>query len=256
MVKEIYKMKDKSDSYTIKKKDIFNLPMRLLILGKTGCGKSGLLGNMMLRDDFYRNDFLPENIFIFSGSVKGDMKLKQIIEQLEIPSSNVFDNYDEDAAHVIYDMLVDNFNEKVREKVKPDQSLFIFDDLGFSNLQRQNKKNDIMSRILCNGRKYLISTITLNQRITQLSRTAREQVSGAIIHKCSNKDLDLVDSDFNYLKDKKKFKQMFRNNTEGNHDFLVINFSNGKNIYQNKRFENICLCENNKNECGGVKQPF
>jgi len=254
MVHEIYKMKDKSDSFTKPKKGIFDLPMRLLILGKTGCGKSGLLGNMMLRDDFYRGDFLPENIFIFSGSVKGDMKLHQIIEQLEIPSSNVFDSYDEVAGNVIYDMLVDNYNEAVREKQKPEHSLIIFDDLGFSNLQRQNKKNDIMSRILCNGRKYLISTITLNQRITQLSRTCREQVSGAIIHKCSNKDLELVDADFNYLKDKKKFKDMFREHTEGNHDFLVVNFSNGKKIYQNKSFQDICLCEGQKNECGGVKK--
>lgn len=253
MVKQIYKMKDKSDSFTIKKKDIFNLPMRLLILGKTGCGKSGLLGNLMLRDDFYKNDFLPENIFIFSGSVKGDMKLKQIIEQLEIPSSNVFDSYDEDSAHAIYDLLVDDYNEKIRSKTTPNHSLFIFDDLGFSNLQRQNKKNDIMNRILCNGRKFLVSTCTLNQRITQLSRSAREQVSGAIIHKCSNKDLDLIESDFNYMKDKKKFRSMFRNNTEGEHDFLVVNFSNGKNIYQNKNFENICLCDGEKNDCGGIK---
>lgn len=257
MVHEIYKMKDKSDSFTIKKKEIFNLPMRLLILGKTGCGKSGLLGNLLLRKEFYRDDILPENIFIFSGSVRGDMKLQQIIESLDIPSTNIYDTYDEEAAHIIYDMLVDNFNEAVREKVKPEHSLFIFDDLGFSNLQRQNKKNDIMNRILSNGRKYLISTCTLNQRVTQLSRNCREQVSGAIIHSCSNKDLDLIESDFNYLKGKncrERFREMFRNHTsESPHDFIVINFSNGKNIYQNKKFQNICLCEGEKNECGGVK---
>jgi hypothetical protein len=252
---EIYKMKDKSDNFTIKKDPLFNLPCRLLILGKTGCGKSGKLGNFLLRSDMYRDDFLPENIFIFSGSVKGggDLKLNEIIDQLDIPSSNVFDNYDEEALSVIYDMLVDNYNEALREKTKPEHSLVIFDDLGFSNLQRQNKKNDILNKLLANGRKFLISTITLNQRITQLSRACREQVSGAIIHSCSNQDLELVESQFNYLKDKKQFKEMFRKSTsESPHDFLVINFGR-KNIYQNKNFQDICLCEKNKNDCGGVK---
>jgi hypothetical protein len=241
MGREILQMKDKTDSFTIKKKDIFDLPCRLLLLGKTGMGKSSILGNFFLRQDFYRGDFLPENIFIFSGSVKGDMKLKTIIEQLEIPSSNVFDTYDEDAGHVIYDMLVENFNEALAQKETPKHSVIIFDDLGFTNLQRANKKNDILSRILCNGRKYLISTMTLNQRITQVSRTAREQVSGIIMGKCSNKDLELIEGDFNYI-NKNKFREMFRKNTEESHDFMVVNFSNGKHIYQDKNFNNICLC--------------
>ena len=36
------KMKDASDSYTITKKDIFSLPMRVLAIGRTGCGKSSI----------------------------------------------------------------------------------------------------------------------------------------------------------------------------------------------------------------------
>ena len=243
---EMYRMKDKLDNFTIKKKNgLFNLPMRLLILGKTGCGKSGKLGNLLLRDDMYKNDFLPENIFIFSGSVKGggDLKLNEIIEQLDIPSSNIFDNYDEEALHTIYDMLVDNYNEALMEKRKPEHSLIIFDDLGFSNMQNQkNKKNDAMNRLLSNGRKFLVSTITLNQRITQLGKSAREQVSGAIIHSCSNSDLEIVESQFNYMKDKKIFKEMFREQTQDSpFDFLVINFGR-KNLYMNKNFQDIGSC--------------
>jgi len=239
----ILPMKDKTDTFTIKKKEIFDLPCRLLLLGKTGMGKSSILGNFFLRDDFYKNDYEPENIFIFSGSLNGDMKLQTIIETLEIPSCNLHDTFDEDAGHAIYDTLVEQFNEALSKKEKPKHSVIIFDDLGFTNLQRANKKNDIMSRILCNGRKYLISTITLNQRITQVSRTAREQVSGVICGKMSNKDLELMEGDYNYLKDKNKFREMVRDNTQENHDFIVINFSNGKHIYQDKNFKNICLCD-------------
>lgn len=64
-------MKDKSDNFTIKKEHTFSLPMRLLAIGRTGCGKSSTaLGNLLLRKEFYRNDFKPENIYVFSGSLK------------------------------------------------------------------------------------------------------------------------------------------------------------------------------------------
>tara|TARA_R110001632_G_scaffold134152_2_gene249330 strand:- start:5516 stop:6247 length:732 start_codon:yes stop_codon:yes gene_type:complete len=239
MVHKIHKMKDKTDKFTTKKSGIFDLPMRLLIIGKTGCGKSGTLGNLFLKPDFYRGDFLPENIFIFSGSLEGDEKLQIIIKQLDIPESNIFDTYDEEIGHMIYDMLKDNYNDKVNSKEKPENSVIIFDDLGFANLQNRRNKNSIMDRLMSNGRKFLISTITLNQRVTQLNRTAREQASGVIIYSQSNKDLELAEKDFNVLENSKKFKKMFRENTEGKHDFLVINNSNGKDLYQNMDFKNI-----------------
>ena len=110
---KIYKMKDFSDKFSTDKKNIPSLPFRICAIGKTGSGKSGILGNILLRKDFYRDDFKPENIFIFSGSLQGDHKLKMMIEQLEIPDSNCFSEYDEDIGNTIYDMLVDNYNEKI-----------------------------------------------------------------------------------------------------------------------------------------------
>ena len=249
---KMLKMLDSSDRFTIQKKDIFDLPMRLLIIGRTGCGKSSLLGNLLLRKDFYRGDWEPENIYIFSGSLKGDAKLKIMIEELEIPSSNLFDSFNEDMGHIIYDQIEEEYNEAVNNNMKPKQHLIIFDDLGFTNLQKINKKNSILDRIFCNGRKYLISTITLNQKLTQLSTTAREQCSGLILYQCTNKSLDLCEQDFNYLESKKKFHTMVRNNTKDKHNYLVINFSNGRNVYQNEDFNNICVCDG-ESKCGGKK---
>ena len=240
-MKEILVMRDKTDKYTTKKEDIFDLPMRLLVVGGSGMGKSSLaLGNFLLRESFYKNDFEPENIFIFSGSLKGDLKLQEIISQLDIPKENCFDSYDDEIGNIIYDDMVEKFNQSLDDKERPNQSLFIFDDLGFSNLQNQtHKKNDIMNRIMSNGRKYLISTITLNQRITQLSRSVRENASGVILYRCSNRDFELIEGDFNQLKNKKEFREIFFKNTENKNDFFCINFSNGKNIYQNSHFEDI-----------------
>ena len=255
------KMRDKSDKFTIIKKDIPSLPMRLLAIGRTGSGKSNVaLGNLLLRDEFYREDFIPENIFVFSGSLKGDMKLQTIIQELDIPKSNLFDSFNEQEAHVIYDDAVDNFKDAVNEGEKPEHTLFIFDDLGFTNLQNKNKKNSVLDKIFSNGRKYLISIITLNQRMTQLSTNAREQASALILWSSTNKQLDLVEQDFNYMSGKnpkKRFLDMVKKYTQtGNiHDFMVFDLGK-KEMYRDKNFQPICTCENDSNKCGGSKsQP-
>lgn len=236
---KVFKMKDISDNFTIKKDDIPSLPMRMLAIGRTGCGKSSIaLGNLLLRDEFYRKDFLPENIFIFSGSLSGDIKLRTIIDNLDIPSSNLFDTYDQEAANDIYDILVQNFNEKVNEKMKPEHSLIIFDDLGYTNLQKTNKKNNILDKILCNGRKFLISTITLNQKLTQLNTNAREQCSAVMLWKSTKKQVDLAESTFNYLDNRNAFFELVRKNTIGQHDFIVMDFQKPE-IYRDMNFNPI-----------------
>ena len=236
---KILKMIDKGDSYTTQKEDIFNLPMRILAIGKTGAGKSSsCLGNFLLRPSFYKNDFKPENIFIFSGSLEGDLKLKTIINQLEIPEENLFDNFDEEIGHEIYDTLVENFNEKVENDEIPNNSLFVFDDLGFTNLQNKNSKNSILDKLFSNGRKYLISTITLNQRASQLNTNAREQANGIMLWKSSTSQLELLERSFNYLQDKKSFFNMVRSHTRNNHDFIVIDM-NDKNMYKDMDFKPI-----------------
>tara|TARA_R110000803_G_C11895983_1_gene311522 strand:+ start:91 stop:864 length:774 start_codon:yes stop_codon:yes gene_type:complete len=254
-------MRDASDNYTIKKTDIFSLPMRVLAIGRTGCGKSSVaLGNLLLRNEFYRKDFKPDNIYVFSGSLKGDLKLQIIVEELDLPKCNLFDTFDENVAHMIYDNAVDNYKEAVSNNETPEHILFIFDDLGFTNLQNKNKKNSILDKIFSNGRKYLISIITCNQRMTQLSTNAREQASGLMLWSSTNKQLELVENDFNYLSEgggktpKRRFLEMVKNHTQNIHDFIVFDLGK-KEMYRNKDFKPICICTDGTNKCGGSIVP-
>lgn len=233
-------MKDNSDSFVKKKNDIFDLPMRLIISGSSGMGKTSILGNIILRNDAYRNDFEPENIFIFSGSLKGDIKIKTMIKELDIPEGNVYTSYNEELMEHVYDELVDRYEEAINEKRKPEHSLIIFDDLAFSNLFAKSSKNSQIDRLFCNGRKFLISTILIIQKYTQLNTCARENATGLILGKSSNKQLELVESDFNYLNNKKEFLNMVRENTKSKHDFMVFT-PDKKEVYRNKDFKVIEL---------------
>ena len=77
---EIYKVIDKADSYYTKKDLIFDLPLRIGIIGASQrSGKSSVIVNLVCRDEFYNKDFKGENIYIISPSIENDLKLKKMI---------------------------------------------------------------------------------------------------------------------------------------------------------------------------------
>ena len=251
---KIFKMKDKTDKYTIQKKELPNLPARIIINGSSGCGKSSLLGWLLCQEGElgYKKNFKPENIYIWSGSLKGDYKLSKMIEFLEIPEDNLFDTFDNDVMNTLYDNLVDEFNDALKEKEKPEHKLIIMDDLGYQNKTNKNRVEDSsIDKLFCNGRKYLISTIILNQRIIQANRTCLANASAVVLYKPNNQDLEIYENNFNYLKDKSQFRNIVRAHTKTKHNFMVIDFSKD-DIYRNDEFQTIkiCGCGKGKNDCG------
>ena len=102
----IYKVIDKAESYYTKKDIIFDLPMRLLIVGKSQfSGKSNLLVNLMCRDEFYNKDYAGEDIYIVSPSIYSDAKLEKLVKVKNIPETNLMEEYDEEILIALYDLL-------------------------------------------------------------------------------------------------------------------------------------------------------
>ena len=90
MPHKVLRVKDPHDSYHIKK-DLFDLPMSLIVVGKSQLsGKSNFLTWLLCSESAgYTKDFDGENIFIVSPSFTNDNKLKIIQRQFDIPPTNI-----------------------------------------------------------------------------------------------------------------------------------------------------------------------
>ena len=116
---KIHRVIDNSDNQVIDNDILPNVRFFGLLVGKTGSSKTTLLVNMLASPEFpYDKIFKGENIYIFSGSLTSDEKLKKLIEYKEIPESNLYNTYDNQALHELYDELEEKYMERKQENEK------------------------------------------------------------------------------------------------------------------------------------------
>jgi len=253
---KIYKVRDPAEKFYVSKGDMFDLPMRLLVVGKSyNSGKTNLLTNLLLQDDqrLYRKNFKGEDIYIFSGSLNIDNKMKTIVKELDIPDCNLFTEFDDE----ILDALLDNIAEEFEDKKK--HSLIILDDLSFGG-GLKSKTFGALGRLFSNGRHFGASCILTAQRYCDILTSCRENCSGAILFKCTDRQLETIVDDHNYLADKKAFKSMFRKLSNEKHTFMALSYSNdGHKMYMNHHFQPVGVCGKPLNGgCSclkGLKEP-
>tara|TARA_R110002096_G_scaffold38637_1_gene106567 strand:- start:1828 stop:2550 length:723 start_codon:yes stop_codon:yes gene_type:complete len=234
----ILKVKDKTDSYYTHLKDIFDIPFRLIIVGKSFLsGKSTVILNLLLRDSFYKDHFKGENIYIISNN-KMDAKMRILKSEKDIDPSH-FMEFSEENLEMIYDEVEENALEHVSDGKKPPNSLIVLDDVAFTGALKE-KINGTLSRIVCNGRHINLSIIVTSQKYSQLSTVIRTNVSGAILFGNSAREVEAMEQDMNYLDSKKEFTKMFRAATKGKNKFMVVSFSNDE-IYLDSEFKPIVM---------------
>jgi len=232
----ILKVKDKTDSYYTHLQDIFDIPFRLIIVGKSFLsGKSTVILNLLLRDKFYKNYFDGDDIYIVSNNAM-DNKMRILKTEKDVPSDN-FMEFSEENLEMIYNEVEEKALEAVNDGKKPPNSLIVLDDVAFTGGLKE-KMNGTLSRIACNGRHINLSMIVTAQKYSQLSTVIRTNASGAILFGNSAKELDLIADDMNYLESKKDFVKMFRKATKERNSFLAVSFSND-DIYLDSKFKPI-----------------
>ena len=236
----ILKVRDKNDSYYTPIENLFDLPMRLLINGKSQLsGKTTIILNLLLSPEFpYYGKFDGDDIYIVSNN-NLDNKLDMMAKKLEVPEQNRF-MFDEDHLEILYEDWEESFKEETMDGGKPANRLIIFDDCGYSGSLKSYKKQNIVDKLICNGRHMNLSQIYTSQRFSQCSTTLRTNLTAAILFNTSAKELDLITDDMNYMAKSKDFINMFREHTKERRSFLVVNFSNPPDkLYMDQHFQPI-----------------
>ena len=239
---KIHPVIDNAESYYTKKDRLFDLPARLLLVGKSQfSGKSNFITNICIKPEFFGNDFEGDNIYIVSKSLDTDEKLKILIKCKQIPEENLFNDFDEDVLMELYNDIEENYTEMVKEKERPPNVLIIFDDISFKgDLSRQK---GIISLLFSNGRHLNISTFITGQRYggcAGFSTSARENATGVVAWSCSDRQLEQIETDHNRLGSKIQFKRLFRSVTKNPYSTLIINYSNPfDTMYLDSNFEKI-----------------
>jgi len=244
----ILKMHDSAESARVHKEHTFDLPMRVLIVGKSMLsGKTNCIGNLVLRPfndsdeggkEYYRHDFHGSNIYIVCPSTTLDAKWNSIIAGKEIPPENIYMKYDEQQLEALYDRLERQHEERKAFGDEPVHTLVIMDDCAFSG-SLKDKMHGVLTKIFCNGRHCLINVICTMQKYSQCSTTARENATGLMLFECSLKQLDLIMEDHCHI-EKNQFKKLFREATKERHSFMVVNYSNPTDRrYQDSNFNDL-----------------
>jgi len=237
---KILKVRDKTDDYHTHVDTLFDLPFRILINGKSQLsGKTTIILNLLLNPQFnYNKYFEPDNIHIITNN-KLDNKLKILMDKLDIPETNHME-FDEDMLNILYDNMEEDFQDRVGDGLKPKNKLLIIDDVAYSGGLKNYSKQNIIDKLVCNGRHALISTIFTSQKYSQTSTCLRTNISGAILFGTSAKELDLIADDMSYFEKKSDFIKMFKQITKSPRSFLVVNYSNQpEDMYLNSEFQPI-----------------
>ena len=236
---KVLKVKDHTDCYAVNVDRLFNCPFRMLVCAKSGHGKSNLLTNILVNEQFgYTNIFDGDDIHIFSPTIKQDAKMSIIVNYYDIEEENLHTEYSDELIMSIYETMIEDFEEDIRKKRKPSQKLFILDDLSASGAF-QNRNNAI-SILFCNSRKFNVNLILLSQYYKSQIPSIRSNASVIFCFNTNLQSLEAIEADNNYLSNKKDFYKMFRDNVKTKFDFLCINYSNDySQLYLDTNFEVI-----------------
>ena len=235
----VLKVRDATDSYAVNVDRLFNAPFRMLLCAKSGHGKSNLLTNILVNEQFgYTNLFEGDDIHIFSPTIKQDAKMKIIINYYDIEDENLHTEYSDELIMSIYETMIEDFEEDIRKKRIPSQKLFVLDDLSSSGAF-QNRNNAI-SILFCNSRKFNVNLVLLSQYYKSQLPSIRSNASAIFCFNTNLQSLEAIEADNNYLSNKKDFYKMFRDNVKTKFDFLCINYSNDySQLYLDTNFEVI-----------------
>jgi hypothetical protein len=227
------------------------LPIRSVLLGPSGGGKTVLLVNMVM--DIYKNLF--ERVYIFSPSIDVDMTWNVVKKHLdkEMTLSNnepklYYSDYDAESFELIIENQKKNITHQKSDKEtkKIFQILIIIDD--FADDPSFSRHSKLLHSLFTRGRHSCISTIVSTQKFTALHPIIRVNACSLFVFRLRNhSDLQTFLDELGAIcSDKKVLLKMYQLATEKPFSFLYCNLvAKDKNDMFFIRFNQKLLIEDN-----------
>jgi len=220
---------------------VSKLPVRAVILGPSGSGKSILLQNFIL--DIWYKCF--SRVFIFSPSINVDHQTWEPVKQMiskEITNNDdeqfYFDHYDEDA---LFNII--NTQRKIIEYQKKHNHnklfsiLIVVDD--FADDVKFSRNSKLLHSLFTRGRHSQISTIVATQKFNALSPIIRVNASDLYVFRLRNySDLQAFLDEVSAIAPKDVILEMYKIATDEPFSFLTVKLtSKDKNRIFMVRFD-------------------
>ena len=204
---------------------VSKLPMRSVILGPSGSGKSILLQNFIL--DIYKDCF--SRVYIFSPSINVDYQTWEPVKKYlnkEIATNDdenlYFDHYDEEA---LFNII--NTQRKIIEYQKKNNHnklfsiLIVVDD--FADDVKFSRNSKLLHSLFTRGRHSQISTIVATQKFNALSPIIRVNASDLYVFRLRNYgDLQAFLDEVSAIAPKDVILQMYNLAVDEPYSFLTV----------------------------------
>ena len=201
------------------------LPMRSMLVGPSGGGKTVLLTNMIL--DIYRDCF--SRVYVWSPSINVDSTWKPVKDyfQNHIKPNDIekmyFDSHEPSELEQVIktqQKVIDYQKEQKHKDLY--QILIVIDD--FADDTNFTRKSQLLHQLYIRGRHYMISTITSTQVYKQISPIVRKNMTHLFIYRLRNYgDLESIVEELSAIYDKKTLLQIYHEAVSEDYSFLYVN---------------------------------
>lgn len=182
-----------------------------IIVGIPHSGKTTLLLNLINNKSMYFKKF--NKVYLWSPS------LHTIKKKLKLKEDRIFENFDIEEIHDIFNEVKEDFKEKFYLR-----TLFIFDDMNTRLRKMKRHEIDDFMEIVNNRRHAGCSVIITTQKYNVIPRDLRVSASSLFLFN-SPEDFDTIYKDIKGMLNSKKWYKIIDYVFNSPHNFLYIKLS-------------------------------
>lgn len=163
-----------------------------------------------------------------------------------IPEENFYSDYNEDGLRSIMEeqmSIVRLLKEHGKSKHLANRVLMIFDDLVGSNLF-SNARQNAFKMLNTNHRHYSASIFMVSQAYREIPKTVRTNFSCLVVFESPNdKEIQAIYEENSLYLKFPQWMEAYEYATDGDHDFMFINYQKPKRLRLMKNFDQVLFVE-------------